>query len=95
MFLHVSVSHSVHSGESAPLQAGIHLPGETPPLGRHACGQTSLRTDTLLRQTPSGKTPSGKTPLGRHPLGRHPWADTLSDTTDTVGGTHPTGMHTC
>ena len=30
MFLHLSVSHSVHKG-SAPLHAGIH----TPTLGRH------------------------------------------------------------
>ena len=35
MFLHLSVSHSVHSGVSASVHAGIHPPGSHPPLGRH------------------------------------------------------------
>ena len=31
MFLHLSVSHSVHRGVSAPVHVGIHTPGQTPP----------------------------------------------------------------
>ena len=33
MFLHVSVSHSVHRGGSGPLHAGIHHPNHPPPPG--------------------------------------------------------------
>ena len=68
MFLHLSVSHSVHRGGCA----SQHAMGQTPP-----------------GQTPPGRHPHpGQTPPGRHPL----------DTTvygQQVGGTHPTGMHTC
>ena len=32
MFLHLSVSYSIHGGVSAPVHAGIHTPpGQTPP----------------------------------------------------------------
>ena len=43
MFLHLSVSHSVHWGVSAR---------HPPPLGRHPPGQTSPRADTLLGRQP-------------------------------------------
>ena len=56
MFLHLSVSHSVHRGVSAPVHAGIHTP-----LGRHP----------TRRQTPLSRHPQADPP-GRHPLGRHP-----------------------
>ena len=37
MFSHLSVSHSVHKGMSAPVHVGIHPPGQTtPPLPVHA-----------------------------------------------------------
>ena len=62
MFLHLSVSHSVHRGVSAPVHAGIHTPpGQTPPW-----------------QTPPGRHLPGQTPQGKHPpwsdtlQGRHP-----------------------
>ena len=75
MFLHLSVSHSVHRGVSAPVHAGIHpppeqtsLPGQTPPspLGRHLPpGQDS----------PPGRTsPPQQTATaadGTHPTGMH------------------------
>ena len=36
MFLHLSVSHSVHGGVvSAPFHAGIHPPRQTPPPPPH------------------------------------------------------------
>ena len=36
MFLHLSVSHSVHGGVSTSVHAGIHTPqADTPLLGRH------------------------------------------------------------
>ena len=48
MFLHLSVSHSVHRGVSASVHAGIHTPpGQTPPWedtppGRHPLTQCML-----------------------------------------------------
>ena len=53
MFLHLSVSHSVHGGVSASVDAGIHTPWADTPLG----------------QTPPADTPPGQTAplLGRHP----------------------------
>ena len=59
MFLHLSVSHSIHRGVATP--QGRHSHGQTPPLGRHP-----------LADTPLGRHPLADTPLGRHPLGRHP-----------------------
>ena len=47
MFLHLSVSHSVHGG-SAPMHAGIHPPADTP-LGIHP----------PVRHTTPGETPPG------------------------------------
>ena len=48
MFLHLSVSHSVHRGLSAPVHAGIHhSPGQTPP------GPTPHPADTPRQATPT------------------------------------------
>ena len=85
LFLHLSVSHSVHRGVSAPVHAGIHTP-----LGRHPSP----------RQTPLSRHPlPGRHPLlGRHPLGRHsPRADTPppQQTATAADATHPAGMHSC
>ena len=61
MFLHLSVSHCVHSG-------GVCLSARWdthPPLGRPP------------RQTPLGKTPPGKTPPGQTPPSRRPLQRTV------------------
>ena len=53
MFLHLSVSHSVHGGVSASVHAGIH------PLGRHSPpppGQTPLQQTVTAAD---GTHPSG------------------------------------
>ena len=92
MFLHLSVSHSVHRGwVSAPLHSGIHLVGRHP----HPPRQTTPWAGT----PPPADTPlpGRHTPLGRHPypLSRHPLPPL--DTTgygQQAGGMHPTGIHT-
>ena len=58
MFLHLSVSHSVHEGVSASVHAGIHPPADTPP-------GSYKHTHTPLAAT---HTPGRYTPLpGRYP----------------------------
>ena len=82
MFLHLSVSHSIHRGkgvlQNPPGQTPLDrhpqtdTPGQTQPLGRH-----NPWADTTPGQTqPLGRNPPGRNPPGRHPLGRHPQADT-------------------
>ena len=56
MFLHLSVSHSVHGGWTG-IHLGRHPPGRQPPLDRHS---------TLPRQTP----PRHISPPPRRPLKR-------------------------
>ena len=81
MFLHLSVSHSVHGWVSgrhpwADTSLGRHLLGRYPPtpLGRHPLGKHPWA------DTP-GETPPRQTPLWTDtPLGRHPQADTQADT---------------
>ena len=81
MFLHLSVSHSVHGGVSgrhpwADTSLGRHLLGRYPPtpLGRHSLGKHPWA------KIP-GQTPPGRHPLGRHPFGQTPlWADTPKQT---------------
>ena len=64
MFLHLSVSHSIHGGvSSASVYAGIHTS-----LGRHPPEQTPP-----WAETPPGLTPPGQTPPGRHPLPSACW----------------------
>ena len=86
MFLHLSVSHSVHrwlypsiewtgDGVYPRMQWGCTPPTLT--LGRHPSGQIFLWVDapwadTLGRHPPKSRHPWVDIPLGRHPLGRHP-----------------------
>ena len=70
MFLHLSVSHSFHSG------GGVH------PLGRHPQADTP-RADTPTRQTPPGQTsPRQTSPKADNPL---PETATLADGTHPTG----------
>ena len=83
MFLHLSVSHSVHKGgvpgQVHPLgrytpQAGTPLDGYHPP-GRYPHGQVPPPGRYTPQQVhpPAGTPPSRYTPLGRSiPLGRYP-----------------------
>ena len=68
MFLHLSVSHSVHRGVYPSMYWGRHPPGAD--ISQHALGQTNQWADTLWadanRQTPRADTPQVDTPtLGR------------------------------
>ena len=79
MFLHLSVSHSVHRGgvclsacwDTHPPRADTPREQSCPP-----------RADTTQEHTPPGSTPP---PRAVH-AGRYG---------QQAGGTHPTGMHTC
>ena len=81
MFLHLSVSHSVHGGVPAPVHAGIH-PLSRPPRQTHPLGRRPNRADT----PPIGRHPPGQTPLsqvatatdGTHPTGMHIWFKLVS-----------------
>ena len=53
------------------------------------------QADTPWADTPQADTPLGRHPPGRHPLGRHPPAQCMLGDGQQVGGTHPTGMHSC
>ena len=68
MFLHLSVSHSVHRG-FASVHAGIHTCPQSrhPPGSRHPLEQ---RADTPRADTPQEQTPA---PRSRHPPGAAPW----------------------
>ena len=82
MFLHLSVSHSVHRG----VCLSACWDSRPPPLG----ADTSLEPDT----PPGADTPPEQTPPGT----RHfPGADTPPCTVHAgrASGTHPTGMNTC
>ena len=94
MFLHLSVSHSVHRGVYPsmhwgrhPLQADMsqHALGQTPPPGRHvpACTGKDPSPQADISQHALGQTPP--------PLGRHIPACTRADT-PTPGQTYPS-MH--
>ena len=100
MFLHLSLSHSIHGGCLADthqadtprqIQPWVDTPWPDTPLARHSLGQTHPLARSPGRHPP-GQTPPVQThPPGRHPLGRHPPhpAATAAD------GTHPTGMLSC
>ena len=74
MFLHLSVSHSVHKGECLP-QCMLGYTHPSP-------GQKSPWVDT-----PQADTLPGKTPPGRHPLPVHAGIDmaTAADGTHPTG----------
>ena len=95
MFLQLSVSHSVHRGVSASVHAGIHThPGSRHPSGADTPWSRHPRADTPWEQTPPGADPPEQTPPGsRHSL---PTCTVHAERYgQQVGGTHPTGMHTC
>ena len=89
MFLHLSVSHSVHRGST---WAGTP-PGQVPPRQVHPPG----------RYTPLGRYPLGSNPLGRYPptragtpqAGTPPRAVHAGRYRQQAGSMHPTGMHSC
>ena len=86
MFLHLSVSHSVHRGVSASVHAGTHPPWVQTPPG----ADTPQEADTPKEaDTP----PRKRTPPGS----RHPPSCTVHAGRygKQAGSTHPTGMHTC
>ena len=89
MFLHLSVSYSVHSGGVCPGSVCIpactgHTPLRADPPGRHP------RADMPPGRHPQADTP-GQTLPGRHqPPGRHPPMVATA-----VDGMHPAGMHSC
>ena len=80
MFLHLSVSHSVHREGCIPACNGRGC------VSQHAMGCVCPWVSTHI---PPGRhlpwRPPPHTPLGRHPL---PF-----ETTTEADGTHPTGMH--
>ena len=107
MFLHLSVSHSVHRGGVCPNACWDTHPQQTPPLGRHPW-QTPPWADTPWVNTPLGRHPQANTPQADTPwqtptpwaytppqedtrLGRHPPPPTAT----AADGTHPTGMQPC
>ena len=89
MFLHLSVSHSVHRGGCLSACWDTTPPEQAPPPD-----QAPPRTRPLLEPgTPQAQAPQGQAPPGtRHP----PGPDTpLQQTATVMDGTHPTGMHSC
>ena len=101
MFLHLSVSHSVHGGE----YLGRYTPGQVHPPGRYTPGQVY----PLGRYTPQAGTPPGRYTswAGAPPWRVHPQEGTPPGQVHPLravhagrygqqaGGTHPTGMHSC
>ena len=92
MFLHLPVSHSVHTGRGS-LYVTFCLT------------ETLLDSDTSWTATPPRQRPPwAETPPGQRPLGQRPpwtetpWTKTLPDR-DPLGQrppwTHPTGLHSC
>ena len=74
MFLHLSVSHSIHGrgGGYLPHTHWADTPwADNPPADTQR--QTNPPGQTPpIRHTPLGRHPPSRHPLGRHPLGRHP-----------------------
>ena len=104
MFLHLSVSHSVHrEGMSASVHAGIHPSGADSPPGQTSLGQTPLQEQTPHGQTyPRRRRPGAAPPPNRYPSGADsptgqisPWQTPLQDQTplppwaDTPPGADP------
>ena len=103
MFLHVSVSHSVHGRgvyPSMPCRFPGSHPGELEGFGRGGVGGVQAHTQGEVEGSGLGGSPGpywGGSP-GPH-LGRCIPACTEADppqlTATAAGGTHPTGMHSC
>ena len=81
MFLHLSLSHSIHSGGASVK----HLPGQTIPQA-DPLGRSPRQT------TPPARHPPAQCMLGYTP--RSP-AQCMLGYGQQAGGTHPSGMHTC
>ena len=91
MFLHLSVSHSVHRGVPAPLHAGIHPQAGAPPLQVHSPGSTPPG-----QVHPPAVHPRTGTPPSRYtPIGRYTPAQCMLRYGQQAGGTHPNGMQSC
>ena len=85
---------------------GRNTPRQVHPLGRHPLGRYTPRAETPLgsytplgRYTPWEGTPPAQCMLGYtlctvH-AGIHPPAQCMLGCGQQVGGTHPTGMHSC
>ena len=88
MFLHLSVSHSVHRGGWQTHPLGSHPPGQTHPLSRQPLPPR--------RHDPRQTLPWADTPWVDTPPRQTPWADTPPPETATAAdGTYPTRMHSC
>ena len=97
MFLHLSVSHSVHGGGRAvpgqvPLRDQVHpLAGPGTPPGTRYIHQAGTGQVSPWDQVPSPTPPGTRyTPLQVPPQAVH--AGRYGQQAD---GTHPTGMHSC
>ena len=87
MFLHLSVSHSVHRGGVYPSACwDTHTVPGRHPLGRHPSGRHPLGRHPHRQTSPLGSacwdthTVPGRNPSGRHPLGKHPPGQTPPQT---------------
>ena len=90
MFLHLSVSHSVHGGRGVCPTPSLDL--ADPPSGCRPPCPPGCISPWVGRNPPVGQThPHADTPLDADPLD---WADPPQYSPQ-AGGTHPTGMHTC
>ena len=87
MFLHLSVSHSVHRGGQVHPRDQVHPPGPgTPPGQVHPSGPGTppwAGTPPRTRYNP----PPGP--------GTSPGPGTPQETATVADGTNPTGMHSC
>ena len=94
MFLHLSLSHSVHGWVSAtpPRQTP---PGQTSPLGRHPppC-PVHARIHTPLPSACWDTHPPCPVHAGIQPTSPPP-TQCMLGYSQQAGSTHPTGMHTC
>ena len=98
MFLHLSVSHSVHGGclpqcmlGYTPLVQTHPMLGYTP-LGRHPPRQTPPMGRHTPGQTHPRQTPPPTACWDTHPPCQvHDWIDMAT----AADGRHPTGMHSC
>ena len=94
MFLHLSVSHSVHR------VGGCVLLRQTP-LGRHPLGRhIPLEADTPLGRCPRGRQPPGQThplPQAWHPTRQYTPSRGIPppETATAADVTHPNAIHSC
>ena len=97
MFVHLSVSNSVHRGVVCPVHAGIHPPGQTPP--HHSPKHTPLRSTSMephpISQAHTPRSTPGTTPSSPwkhthpHPLEAHPPPRSTPARSTPPRSTHP------